>query len=59
MAEYISYELSLISSGLQQTIDGDMEAEIWEGSMFHILLRGIVTVKIYIYFDCRIAIQQI
>jgi len=28
MAEYITYELSLISNGLQQTIDGDMEAEI-------------------------------
>ncbi len=59
MAEYITYELSLISNGLQQTIDGDMQAEIWEGSKFHILLHGIVKIKIYIYVDCWIAIQQI
>ncbi len=59
MAEYITYELSLISNGLQQSIDGDIKADVWEGSMFHILLHVIVTIKIYIYVDCRMAIQQI
>jgi hypothetical protein len=48
-----------ISNGLQQTIDRDMEADVWEGSMFHILLHGLVKIKIYIYADCRMALQQI
>jgi hypothetical protein len=34
MAEYITYGLNLISNGLQQTIDGDMEVEYEKEACF-------------------------